>query len=217
MNCIFCKQETTHEQSSEHIVPESMGNQDHVLPVGAVCHGCNQYFARKIERPLLESPIFRHLRSGMKVRSKRGKIPQWKPSEGTELPDKRLMGRFLGKIGLEVLAHKTKAVKNWNKELVEKDELNDLREFVRFNKGEDWPFFARTIHPVNAVFEDETEIYQLLHEFDILYTPECEAYSILSLFGVELVINLGGRTMDGYEKWLEQNDFASPLYAGRNA
>lgn len=217
MQCIFCKRSTTDERSVEHILPESMGNAEHVLPMGAVCHSCNQYFCRKIERPLLESTLFRHLRSGMGVPSKRGRIPEWNPTDGIEVPAQRLMARFLGKVGLEVLAFKTKSVEGWNNEIVAKEELDELRNFVRSNQGADWPFMARTLYPVNAVFHAEEDAYHLWHEFDILLTERSEAYSVLSLFGVELVMNLGGRTMEGYEKWLESNKHASPLYAGINA
>jgi hypothetical protein len=127
------------------------------------------------------------------------------------------MARFLGKVGLEVLAFKTQHVDNWNIEFVEKPELDELRQFVRFNIGKDWPFTARMLHPANAVFEDGSEYYEVLHEFDILLTYRSEAYVVLSLFGVELTINLGGRTMDGYEEWLTANHGASPLYLGKNA
>lgn len=215
--CIFCKSDTNNERSREHIIPESMGNADHVLPLGAVCHTCNQYFARKVERPLLESPIFRHLRAGMEVLSKRGRVPVWNTSDGLDLPDRRLMGRFLGKVGLEVLVHKTQNVSTWNKEIVEQRELDELRNHVRFNTGEDWPFTARTLHPVNAVFNDGTERYEILHEFDMLITDSSECYSVVSIFGVEFTLNIGGRTTEGFERWLENNSGASPLCSGKNA
>ncbi|MBT3070018.1 HNH endonuclease [Rhodomicrobium sp. Az07] len=31
------------------LVPESLGNRQHVLPKGIVCDGCNNYFSRKVE------------------------------------------------------------------------------------------------------------------------------------------------------------------------
>jgi hypothetical protein len=52
-----------------------LGNIQHVLPRGAVCDTCNNYFARKIEGPLLETPWFRHVRSWQWVPNKRGLIP----------------------------------------------------------------------------------------------------------------------------------------------
>ena len=160
----------------EHIVPESLGNVEHVLPVGAVCDGCNQYFARKVERQLLESPMFRQLRAAMNVPNKRNRIPALIQKEWTKLPEYRQMGRFLAKVGLEVLALKTLSVPGWNDELVDQAALDELRRFARYNEGVDWPFTVRTLHPVNAVFNDEEGSFQLLHEFDILLTHSSEAY-----------------------------------------
>ena len=54
----FCNKDSSTSRSVEHIIPESFGNTDHVLPVGVVCDACNQYFARKVERQILESPMF---------------------------------------------------------------------------------------------------------------------------------------------------------------
>lgn len=215
MRCIFCKQPSTASKSVEHIVPESLGNVDHVLPVGAVCDSCNQYFARKVERQILESPIFRLLRADMAIPNKRGRIPAWLPAEGTARPEYRQMGRFLAKVGLEVLAFKTLSVPGWNDALVDQPALDELREFARYNMGADWPFTVRTLHPLNAVFEDGNELFELLHEFAILYTNSSEAYLAVSFFDVEMVINLGGRTNEGFRCWLEENNWASPLYVKR--
>jgi hypothetical protein len=104
-----------------------------------------------------------------------------------------------------------------NTELVEKPELDELRRFARYNEGPDWPFTTRTLHPVNAVFEDDGERFELLHEFDILVTDSSETYIVISIFGVEMVLNLGGRENDGYRRWLETNEWASPLYVTRDA
>jgi hypothetical protein len=194
-----------------------MGNREHVLPLGTVCSKCNQYFSHKIERPLLETPQFRHLRAGMSIPNKRGRFSSWQPDDGLSRPSYRLMGRFLGKVGLEVLAFKSQTATGWNNEIVHLMELDELRQFVRFNQGADWPFTVRTLHPVNALFYDGKEHYDLLHEFDILHTERLESYSVVSLFGIEFVINLGGRVLDGYREWLEENEYKSPLYAGKNA
>jgi len=213
MRCIFCKAESLTSRSVEHIVPESMGNTNHVLPLGAVCDGCNQYFARKVERPVLESPILRLIRASIDVPNKRGRVPSWEPGDGILKPGYRLMGRFLGKVGLEVLSFKTLGVEGWNHEIVEKIGLDELRNYARFNIGADWPFTSRSLHPVNAQFTEGDQTYHLLHEFDILFTKRSEAFLVLSLFGVELVLNLGGRSLEGYQEWLEENAYASPLYA----
>ena len=194
-----------------------MGNTDHVLQRGAVCDACNQYFSSKVEGPLLDSGLFRHIRARMDIPSKRGRVPTWDTTDGVETPNYRLMGRFLGKVGLEAFVLKVLAVDGWNDEVVQQNGFDDLRRFSRFNEGADWPFTTRTLHPVNAIFSDRGRDEHLLNEFDILMTDRSEVYSVVSLFGVELVINLGGRTLDGFREWSAANDFASPLYAGKNA
>lgn len=75
MHCIFCKTDSAKSRSIEHIIPEALGNIEHVLPRGIVCDPCNNYFARKIEGPLLETPWFRHVRSRQWVQNKRGTVP----------------------------------------------------------------------------------------------------------------------------------------------
>ena len=122
------------------------------------------------------------------------------------------MGRFLAKVGLEALALKVLSVPAWNDELADLPELDELRRFARYNEGPEWPFTIRMLYPVNAIFGDENGAFELLHEFDILLTRDSEAYLAISLFGVEMVINLGGRENAGFRRWLEENSWTSPLY-----
>ena len=75
MLCIFCQEESSHSTSIEHIIPESLGNVDHVLPAGVVCDKCNQYFGSKVEGPLLDSDYFRHARCMSVTPSKKGRVP----------------------------------------------------------------------------------------------------------------------------------------------
>lgn len=76
MNCIFCKVDSTGSCSVEHIIPESLGNTDHVLPPGVVCDRCNAYFSIKIEKPLLETPYFRDKCYRGRIRNKQGNPPR---------------------------------------------------------------------------------------------------------------------------------------------
>lgn len=75
MRCIFCKDDSGDSKSVEHIVPESLGNTEHTLPLGVVCDHCNNYFARKIEKPLLDSGYFRRARFTNAINNKRGNLP----------------------------------------------------------------------------------------------------------------------------------------------
>lgn len=75
MTCIFCKQDSSSSKSVEHIIPESLGNKSHILPKGAVCDSCNNYFATKIEKELLSSGYFKSLRYRNDIPNKRGITP----------------------------------------------------------------------------------------------------------------------------------------------
>lgn len=123
------------------------------------------------------------------------------------------MSRFLGKIGLEILTSRVLNVPNWNSQLVDNSALDELRDYVRFNEGTpNWPFSFRTLYPVNAVFQEVGETYQVLHEYDLLRTETDELYAIVAIHGVEFGINLGGPVLEGYMNWLRQNGEQSPLY-----
>jgi hypothetical protein len=63
MNCIFCKEVSDTSFSVEHIIPESLGNKSHILENGIVCDKCNNYFARKIEKEVLELPYYKKLKA----------------------------------------------------------------------------------------------------------------------------------------------------------
>jgi hypothetical protein len=213
VRCIFCKTDSSSSRSREHILPESLGNEEHILPSGVVCDGCNNYFSRKLEKPVLDTPILQDLRARMKIPNKRGRVPVVPRQRGVPLPDHRLVGQLLGKIGLEILAARVLSVDGWNEELVEKAELDDLRAFVRFNVGSrDWPFSFRTLYPVNAVFDEDDVHFEVLHEYQLLYTESKAMYAVVAILGAEFAINLSCPTLEGYAHWLEANQNRSPLY-----
>lgn len=75
MRCIFCKNDSSSSKSVEHIIPESLGNKSQILQKGIVCDCCNNYFAIKIEKPVLEMPYYKSLRGRVMLENKKGKIP----------------------------------------------------------------------------------------------------------------------------------------------
>jgi hypothetical protein len=88
MKCIFCKENSENSKSVEHIIPESLGNRKAILEKGIVCDSCNNYFARKIEKELLQTPFYKSLRSRYGIESKKGKIPLdvgYLPITGSEI------------------------------------------------------------------------------------------------------------------------------------
>ncbi len=84
MRCLFCKADSAASRSEEHIIPESLGNTTSILPPGVVCDRCNNYFAREVEKPFMESTALLLLRFRQGVLSKRGVVP---PMRGILLPD----------------------------------------------------------------------------------------------------------------------------------
>jgi len=86
VRCIFCKLDSGGSRSVEHIVPESLGNKHHVLPPGVVCDKCNNYFARKVEKPFLDSPAVRSLRFHQAVPSKANRIPEMEAVVAPDVP-----------------------------------------------------------------------------------------------------------------------------------
>jgi hypothetical protein len=263
MRCIFCKCQSSSSTSREHIIPESFGNKEHTLPPGVVCDKCNNYIAREVEKPLLDSLYFKEQRFKMSVPSKKNKIPKiggihlqsrtlielmkqpnelgisigaasdqdesrWiesvvKKQPGTLIipvaspPDDYAISRFLAKVGLEALASRLIHVEGGLDEVVDKPELNELRSFVRVGSpGKVWPYSCRSIYPPNFLFAEGAEMFEILHEYDILVTDSSEFYIAVALFGVEYALNLGGREIDGYYEWLKHNDNRSPLYSGKN-
>lgn len=75
MRCLFCKADSSQSRSVEHIIPESLGNTRHVLGKGVVCDGCNNYFAKAVEKPFLEAPGVKILRFEQELLSKKGRVP----------------------------------------------------------------------------------------------------------------------------------------------
>jgi len=62
--------------SEEHIVPESLGNYDTVLPKGVVCDTCNNEVLSRLDEALLDSDLVGFLRTLFTPYTKAGKLPQ---------------------------------------------------------------------------------------------------------------------------------------------
>lgn len=75
--CIFCNCDTTESKSVEHIVPESLGNDNKelVLDRGCVCDKCNNYFSTNIENPFLSLDPIKRIRFEFDIPSKKGRVP----------------------------------------------------------------------------------------------------------------------------------------------
>jgi HNH endonuclease len=256
--CIFCKSINGPFKAEEHIVPESLGNTDHCLPRGIVCDRCNNYFAIKIEQPILDNEFFRQARFRRGIANKRRRIPridgltlldavhlQLSRSQNGELlvegvndrashefaellsnrerftllvpfpqfPDGRLVARFLAVIALRAFAHRLLVGGvDIDADLIDKQELLPILRFARYNDGPDWDYSKRRIYPEDHSFCDEGGLaFEVLHEFMFLYTKARELYFVIAILGIEFAINMGGPEIGGYDVWLGQHSYRSPL------
>ena len=73
MNCLFCRSNGPFA-TSEHIIPESLGNTDLVIS-GHVCDACQNYFGREIENFVLSKTPFGLWRVLLRIPRKDGKLP----------------------------------------------------------------------------------------------------------------------------------------------
>lgn len=259
MRCLFCKVDSSASQSVEHGIPEALGNTTFILPRGIVCDRCNNYFAIKVERPLLEVGWFRDMRARQGVPSKRRRLlavnghlqdtdiqmfgvriasdriafglseTNTRPITWGDLVrapglfihdesapvDQRLFSRLIAKIALEMVAQRIHHLPGWEEYAIDHPQFDPIRAYARFGQGPDWPVHSRRIYAEEAtMFLASGEQHQVVHETDILLTPEQHGYAVICIFGVEHVINLTGPSVLTYQSWLQEHDGRSPLCAG---
>lgn len=127
-------------------------------------------------------------------------------------PPMNLMAKLMGKMALESIAYRL-IENNIDEDLLVLDEHFDcLREFVRYgNKIKEWPIYFRKIHHPDTIFLFENSWKQVGFGFDIFHTKRRETYFAFNIYGYEFVINFGGPELKGYEEWLIDNNYISPL------
>ena len=132
-----------------------------------------------------------------------------------DLPESsNIVSRFLAKVALEALAKRLLTQDHkFIEEIVDEKQLDIIRDYARRGSKKDWPISIRRIYSENKTISDkENRKLQTVQESDILVTEWNEWFFVLALFGVEYVINYGGPEIDGYNRWLQENDNKSPLY-----
>lgn len=72
-NCLFCSSNGPFT-TSEHIIPESLGNDDLILR-GEVCDTCQNYFGKNFEKFVLAKTPLAFWRTYLGIKTKKGKLP----------------------------------------------------------------------------------------------------------------------------------------------
>ena len=215
MNCIFCFEKGPYN-TVEHIIPESLGNDDILLHEG-ICDKCQGYFGREIEKFLLDKTPFAFWRVWYGIKSKEGNLP----SKDFSLPKKNkgripfiskyhdqkvgftahkdgsmsvdlkdsemiknikdgtkknftfnlspkhliLIGRFLGKMAIELLAHKDRVISL-------DTEFDSLRKYVRYG-------ITKSIWPIlNG---------QLIDRLDLCKNTENKNYESRTIYSYSII------------------------------
>jgi hypothetical protein len=120
-------------------------------------------------------------------------------------------------MALEALAARLHPTPGWNEEIVDNKCFEQLRDYVRRDKGVIWPFVYRTLYPANAVFEADATSFEVLHEYDFLLIDNQHLFFVFVLFGAEFSINMTDHSSAEFLKWSEENQHTSHLYSGKNA
>lgn len=66
---------------------------------------------------------------------------------------------------------------------------------------------------MKAFFTSNGENVDMVLESTFLATKLSELYFVVAFKGFEFVINMAGGSVEGFEKWLTDNNNISPLYA----
>ena len=139
-------------------------------------------------------------------------------SDELSLPGGSVLSRFIGKIAIEAFAQRLQYNMSLLEEFIDDAQIDSLRNHVRFGKKKVWNCNVRRIYKSTNYWKDgrNADIYQITNEYDFLFTDKSEVYFVLVLFGIEFVVNIGGLSVDGYNEWLKEHGYISPLHYGKN-
>ncbi|MDY6873170.1 MAG: HNH endonuclease [Chloroflexota bacterium] len=241
--CLFCGNEGPYN-TIEHIVPESLGNDEDYL-TKMVCDNCQNYLGREVEKLALEKTPIAIWRVLLGLKNKKGSLPsidlitqeKGRLPASHELTDRigftahkdwstsvdifdpliiqsiknkeknsfnliltpwhlSIMGRFLGKMGLEYIAMN-------NFDLAQSASFDEMRNFVRdgfVNKI--WPIYwgksgdlKKLKSPINKV---ENFLEQEIHCYSYsIGISKKDEYIFAFLMGTDLMlINLTNRQLN---------------------
>jgi len=74
--CIYCLRTDADFTSEEHVLPESLGNEDLILPTGYVCNSCNNGILSDLDNSLVNFGPIAFLRVQFLPYTKQGKFPR---------------------------------------------------------------------------------------------------------------------------------------------
>jgi hypothetical protein len=131
-------------------------------------------------------------------------------------PPKKLMSRLLAKMALEKVYYRLSLCNDGSllDRLIFDPHYDRIRNWAR--RGDnftDWPFHQRRIAPEETLMRhpETGDWVRIGIAHDLLLTSRPETFFAISFHGMEFVINVGGPSIKGYERWLKENSDNSPL------
>ncbi|MEX2697094.1 hypothetical protein [Rhizobium mongolense] len=127
--------------------------------------------------------------------------------------DRKLISRLLLKAAMEALALRTMEVEGWRKELLDMEALDPVRRYVRVgDQPVNWGYSRRRLYAHDALFREDSEVYEVLHEFDFVYTGDKRLFFFLAIFGEEYAIDMSDPDPARCVAYLKMQKGVSPLY-----
>lgn len=250
--CLYCRRSGPYT-TIEHVVPESLGNDDLILE-GCVCDSCQSYFGKEIEQYVLAKTPLAVWRAVMGIRTKKGRLPTVDVSQPARvkgsLPDTHhrhdslgftahpdgstsvdinddsivrglmngdrrqfnlvltpkklsMLGRFLGKVGLGVLAAS-------NREQAYDRKFDRIRAYARFGSTDGiWPIFN---YSEGKIGQWRKTLLGATGEI-VLEEVECYSYGIVEVGSLYTLF----RFSMGLDSWVITLDDPYPSPAIRSA
>lgn len=126
--------------------------------------------------------------------------------------------RFACKVGVSVLAGQFETTQDGNDLLVDCEQLDEIRNYVRRGRPEFvWPVQIRRVYDDPQITDVIENSFQTINEFAVLRLPDddktdcAELYAVFTVLGVEFVVNLGGPSLDRFKQWQTKNGNKSYL------
>jgi hypothetical protein len=106
--CIYCLSTSGDFTAEEHVFPESLGNDELILPRGIVCKECNNRTLAQLESALIDFPPLALLRVQYVSYTKKGKLPKADFGNATMERTHPRHIQFVAKGGSKIITDETK-------------------------------------------------------------------------------------------------------------
>jgi hypothetical protein len=129
-------------------------------------------------------------------------------------PPKREMSRFLCKMALETVAELFTHNEGGTETMVDESYFDNIRTYTRYgNNFTEWPFSQRRIYPETTLMRHPETHKWVPAGFGctVFATKRLETLFVFCLYGIKFVLNVGGPSIRGYEEWLEDHRYISPM------